>query len=620
MPSTRVPAPVDLGKYGWKRHFSAETIAPGYYGCDLDGGMHVNVTAAQYTAVHKYTWARGSAPVLVVDAGHALEPGSCKHAEVQVDVLNNSASGSQYNDKGMSGRIGGLRVFFVMKWVQPDLRSNCTVDMAGTVVWSNSTLSPGTSAAGASAGAGVLFQCDPGATPALDVYVAISFISIEQAWDNLRADTNSLALSFADIVAETRGKWTQALAPVQAAPSAHLDDMTRLYTGLYHALMAPTLFSEVGGNYVGFDGKVHGSDAKSGLRYSDMSIWDIHRTQVPLMSVVAPRVLRDCVRSLLNMALEGGGPTELALECMVNASVLPHTKCGRDVEDWLQLGYIPYEKSTHGACETLAYSYDDFSVGRFAEALGNHTVAGPFKARGQNYRHVWDPSVKQMCPKTTAGKWDCPPTFLDVFDKRYVEGDAMHYRWFVPHDVPGLISLFGSNATFCHELSTFMFRSRDDPSNLLPNPYYWPGNEPDIMSGFLFNFAGCAEYTQEYTRWFAEHKFTLGPEGIPGNDDYGTMSSWLVWTLWGLYPLAGSDTLFIASPAFPSVNITNPSTGSTVRIIAHGASRTSVFVQRLEVNGKAHTFPFLRHDECFGIPQECTLEFWMSDKRSTWFA
>jgi len=229
-----------------------------------------------------------------------------------------------------------------------------------------------------------------------------------------------------------------------------------------------------------------------------------------------------------------------------------------------------------------------------------------FYKRSKNYKNVWNSQYKFFCPKTSDGIWNCPPTWIDTFDERYVEGDAWHWRWFVPGDVNGLIELFGSNESFVSELDYFMYNSRYDPFNLLPNPYYWAGNEPDILAPWMFNFANRPDLTQKYVRWVMDNKYTVKPDGLPGQDDYGTLSCWFIFGALGFYPRSGSTTFMLGSPLFPKVTIVRPVGNLTV--IAHNWDKDRFFVEKVVVNGAEVTSSFIDWNDIKG---QSVIEFWL---------
>jgi len=283
------------------------------------------------------------------------------------------------------------------------------------------------------------------------------------------------------------------------------------------------------------------------------------------------------------------------------------------VQAWYQYGFIPFDIDPKGACWTLDLSYDSWAAATMAKALGFEQDYNLFINASQNWRQVFNPEYKFFCPKTIAGVWQCPETWIDVFDSKYVEGDAWHYRFFVPGDVSGLVQLFGTQY-FSQELEYFMYYSQWDPSNYLPNPYYWAGNEPDILSVYEFNYAGRPDLTQKYLRWLMNNEYTADPSGLPGNDDYGTMSAWYLFGALGFYPIAGSTTFTLGSPIFNNLNITRPS--GNLAIFAYDASDANIYVQQASINGKSIniTNPFI---DWADLKNECLLQFWMGPNPPT---
>ena len=236
-----------------------------------------------------------------------------------------------------------------------------------------------------------------------------------------------------------------------------------------------------------------------------------------------------------------------------------------DIEFYLAYGYIPVEDNAHSAALTLSYSFDDYSASVIEEFIGNAysideyiTSANNSLNRALNYQLIFNTEVNLMCPKKADASWQCPKTSTskDAWDD-FVEGDAEHWRFFVPHDYEGLISLFPSSQAFEKTLLNFFERGEDIDAkigNSLPNPYYWAGNEVDIATPFLFNFVNCT-YTQYWTRKILKSRFSNEKNGLPGNDDLGTMSAFVLFTSIGLFPQAGTTRFFITSPVVDSVRI-----------------------------------------------------------------
>lgn len=289
--------------------------------------------------------------------------------------------------------------------------------------------------------------------------------------------------------------------------------------------------------------------------------------------------------------------------------------------DWEALGYCASESNAWAASCTLAYAYDDWAAAEMATEMGEPPeLIAMYRARALNYRHVWDNRTKLFCPRSKTGSFkvsavavrralasrgtahparcgtQCPldPAFLlDGGEKTggYVEGDAEQWKWFVPHDVMGLAELFGGKRAMARALDDFMTKSAQFKGTALPNPFYWAGNEPDILAPWLGSLIGRPDLTARFTRWVLDEYYARAqPDSLPGNDDFGTLSAWAVWGWLGWYPLAGTDTYILGSPRFPRA-ILRPfgAVNKTVELVAHGAGQHAIYVRCV---GVAH--PALR--------------------------
>ena len=406
---------------------------------------------------------------------------------------------------------------------------------------------------------------------------------------------------------------------------------------------------------------------------SDMSIWDTHRSWNPLMVLTQPDIAIAVVRSLARMTVEGGTVPRWPLAhgftgCMIGnhaaqlvldswvkglrdfdvdvlwsgllgqARFTNNTNLNRaDLRDYLTHGYCISDPGAaaakYAASCTLSYAFDDWALSQLSAALGKDpTLVSELANRSKSYRNVWEPNVRYFCPRNSSGAFECPSErelapeswitraeFGGDKIRGYVEGDAAQWRWFVPGDVPGMIALFGGNASFTDELEAFFENTTDlrfAQDTDVPNPYYWAGNEPGILAPWLGSLAGRPDLTAKFTRWVLDTYFTTMPNGIPGNDDFGTMSAWAVFGWLGFYPLTGTDTYMLGSPRFPHVRIKpygGDSEGPTLEIVAHGASSTAIFVQGCTWNGVNLTQPVLSHK---AIAVGGVLECWMTPVQS----
>lgn len=434
------------------------------------------------------------------------------------------------------------------------------------------------------------------------------------------------------------------------------DEMVQFYSAMYRTHMAPTQFDEYDAinkrrAYRGFDKKIHFLPSTMEHYYSDMSIWDTFRSEMPWLTLLNYQLSTDAVNSLGLMFEKGGDlprwpmadgytncmigthaiivitdsgmrgahvKSDLLYAAMLQAATKRQENAGRtDLEHYLSKGWVTYESTSKGACHTLEYAYDDWALGNYASKfMGDETSAKKFWNRSLNYRHVWSSKDQIFCARKVDGEFLCPSTWINVFDPTYVEGDAWHWRWFVPHDPQGLIQLFGSSQLYIQQLDYFMNKSIDFPNHLLPNPYYWAGNEPDIFAPWMFSFGGRPDLTQKWTRYIVDTQYSSSADGVPGNDDFGTLSAWYLFAVLGFYPQAGSDLYIVGSPKFSHVTINRPSDIGNLEIFAYSASPSNIYVSEMRINGKAidlKSTPWFSHDL---ISSSSKIEFWMTDKPS----
>ena len=266
---------------------------------------------------------------------------------------------------------------------------------------------------------------------------------------------------------------------------------------------------------------------------------------------------------------------------------------------------------------TLAYAFDDWAMSELSDLLGKpQATVNYFAKRSLSYRKTFDPESRFFCPRFRNGTFSCPaefaPELVQGGDKvgGYAEGDAWQWRWFVPGDVPGLIELLGGRTSFVKELETFFDKTPGFiGGTALVNPYYWAGNEPDILAPWLFSLAGRPDLTAKWTRWVLDRYYTTKPDGLPGNDDFGTLSAWAVWAWVGFYPLTGTDDYMLGSPRFPHIRIKPQGGGPVIDVRAHGASATAVYVSGCTWDGQNLTRPVLSHA---ALARGGALECWMT--------
>jgi predicted alpha-1,2-mannosidase len=438
-----------------------------------------------------------------------------------------------------------------------------------------------------------------------------------------------------------------------------------LHTANFRTRMTPAVYTEgESGLYRGFDGAVHnataerasytGEDSRGASKafYSDLSLWDTHRSQNPWLLLTDQPVAVGILRSFAEITVQQGAfpkwtTANHEVGCMVGvpgaALVLdaatmglaakfnlaaiqqalqrqatqPDAKNGRkDVEFYLEHGYVSAEEVEEGSSHTLSYAFDDYLLAGISMAVGAEEDSAAAARRANNYRNIFDSSAQLMCPKSASGEISCSSEPQRDF-KHYIEGNALHWTYFVPHDVDGLKSLYASDTAFESGLEAFFEQYaafQTAYGTILPNPYYWGGNEVCMLTPWLFNFGKQCHLSQRWSRSVAKELFTTAPSGIPGNDDYASMSSWLLFASLGVYPMAGQGYFMVGSPRVKeaALRLTHlDGATSMLTIRAYNNSAENVYVQKLLVNGRVWTSPRLPSG-VLADPGGCMLEFFMA--------
>ncbi|CAF3392334.1 unnamed protein product [Rotaria socialis] len=555
---------------------------------------------------------------------------------------------NRYNYRRPFSKLsGGVTTYFVITFT----------NWTNFGVWTNGHLVQGqTTTDGCSSGAYVILPDDQQQVTA---YVGISFISIEQAHINLQVQTE---LQLFDSIRElVQQKWFNEISRFEVSAEWNREAEIKFNTAIVHSLSSPTQWDESNGVYLGFDGQVHTKPDYMEHIYTDLSIWDIFRTQIPFIIFHDSQRANDIIHSIMLNVEQGGDLPKwpfanIYTNCMIgsHADIMLsdlimkrehniHLNMTQVIEalrkvanqaqkhdsrfdspTYIKYQYVPYDMDSKSASQTLSYAYDDWAIGNVMYAAGLVDEAQEYYNRSLWFEHIFDNKTKFFCPRNSTGEFYCPSNEieqLNPFDNLYVEGDAWHYRFFVPHNTRRLIDLFGGPEIFVHELDTFFMRSQIWTSTILPNPYYWAGNEHDLFSVWQFHYSNRSDLTQFHSRWLLDHVYTTNPDGIPGNDDYGTMPAWYIFASMGFYPLAGSSTYLIGSPAFDRITIRRNNGQCTLTIIVHNNSPENIYVERLLLNGQIlSTFPFIDHVDhlqCSTGASSVQLDFFMSSTFST---
>lgn len=639
-----VPHPGPVNGEKRQRSFASfshdrEVAFPGYYAVSFPKlGILAELTTTPRVGVHRYVFSKDIEPHILIHVTNTLGNGTSKEGAVRVLEGAPEIEGSTRTFGTFASRHGGTKVYFAARF-------NRAFSTFGT--WSGKSFKLRRAAAtGDDVGVDVSFEKSD-SPQAVELKLAISYVSLENARANLEAEAADD--DFDAVLAKAKQTWEKALSLIRVEGGTDRQK-TIFYTALYHTLLMPTRFSDVGGEYPGFDGQIH--QAKGFEYFTDMSLWDTFRTVHPLYMLIAPREQRDMVVSLVTMARQGGhlprwpaadGYTnsmfgtpadiviagsylkgirdfdaEFAYRSMRDMALGPletgSRVSGREgSEAYNRLHYCPAELMDGAVSKTLEFAYADSAIARLAAALNHSQDAAMFAGRAQYYKNLWNPETQYFQPRDSQGVFTTPfdPLLLTYFDfggKRtndYVEGSALQWRWAVPFDPQGLVSLFRGPEYFVSELETFFARSQPKVG-ALPNAYYWHGNQPDLHAAYLFNAANRPDLTQKWVRWILDHKYGDQANGLDGNDDGGTLSAWYVFSSLGMYPIAGTEKYELGSPLWKRAEIRLGT--KTLEIVADHFAPDHIYVQKVWLNGVAIDRTWLKHDE---IAQGGVLRFEM---------
>ncbi len=605
-----------------------EVASAGYYAVQLPAiDCLAELTTTQHVGAHRYTFGSDKDARLLLDATSFLIGGRAEEGKVKIDPQAMEVTGESRVFTGFTGRYGGLKGYFVAKFDTP-FESYST--------WSEGkTQADSTEAFGNDTGADINFGNIKG--KAVELKVGISFVSLENARENLEAEAGDL--DFDGIRDKSVFDWEDALSSIKIE-SDDPEINTIFYTALYHTMIMPTNFTDVNGQYLGFKEKV--GLAEDFTYRTDLSLWDTFRTTHPLYALIAPQVQLDSIKSLILMAKEDGifprwpsgtgdsgsmfgtpanmviaesylkgiddFQVEEAFEFMKSASLQTWgagKEAHQDLKAFLDYGYVPADLTKNSVSKTLELACADGSIALLAQALGREDDAALFREKSMNYKNIWNPDTKYFQGKNADGSWEkLPPLnytsyYDDIFSTKvaysYCEGSIRHWRWSVLHDTSGMLELFGSDY-FVSELDNFMKDASRNRAALNPGGGYWLGNEHDIHTPYLFCDAGRPDLTQKWVRWSLENRHSTDTDGLDGNDDAGTLSAWYVFSAMGFYPIGGTDEYRIGSPNLEKA-IVDMGQGKTLTISVENQNSKNVYVQSVSLNGQRLNSPTLKHSQ-----------------------
>lgn len=619
-----------------------EVAKPGFYSVLFDNKIKASLTASTRAGFHKYQFPAAESGI-IIDLHHNLN--NQKVLESSIEIISTTEIRGMRLTEGWSKRD---YVYFHAKFDKPFsvklYKQN--KEVSGVALNDQNVKA-------------VLTFANP---KEVNVKVGISAVDQKGALNNL--DTEITDWNFEKTRALANNLWEEQLQKIKVEGGSQNEKII-FYTGMYHAFIHPSTYSDVDKRYRGQDLKIHTLD--KGTYYTVFSLWDTFRAQMPLVSLIQPSKTTEFINSLLLKYQQGGllpmwdlaanytgtmigahsttviadaytkgirgYDTELAYKAMKRS--IPYDTTGIKVNhpaiwEWLMtkgkqynqdLGFIPADKDVIFATSRgLEYAYCDWALAQVAKDMGKTDDYKWLSERGTRYQKYFDKETGYMRALDSNGKFIGPfnPSYSNHMNSPYCEGNAWQWTWFVPQDVPGLINLMGGKAPFEKNLDA-LFNTKAvvegeeasaDISGLIGQ--YAHGNEPSHHIIYFYNYINKAYKTQELADKIMKEQYRNAPDGLTGNEDCGQMSSWYIFNALGFYQVApGDPTYTISRPLFAKATIALEN-GKKLVVKTLNNSSKNKYVASVSLNGTVLKTPFFKHSD---IVNGGELVFKMTDKK-----
>lgn len=576
-----------------------EKASAGYYSVLLkDEGIKVELTATTHVGMHRYTFDPDKLASVIIDLAHLLDNEFIYEAQLEC-TTDNEIVGMRRT----RGWTDNQYVYFVAQFSKP---FQSVEFVEGKKMISTESKISGTDLQA------VLTFDDKNGEP-LIVKVGLSIVSVDNARENIEAEVKDF--NFDAVCAAARTAWEKALSSI-VVEGGSTDDLKNFYTAMYHAMVVPNTASDVNGQYRRHDMQI-GQLPEGKVQYSTFSLWDTFRAWHPLMTLIDNTLVNDMINSFLNIydasgelpiwSLSAGetgtmigyhsasviadaylkGIRRFDAEKALAALIASSEKNKKGADYYIKYGFIPSDIKKESISCLLEYAYDDWCIAQLAKAMGKDDVYQTYIQRSQNYTHVFDGSTCFFRAKRLDGNWETPFNPYEV-GRAYTEASAWQYRFSAPHDVHGLMQLFGSKEAFTTALDSIFTAESvagdlQDITGLIGQ--YVHGNEPSHHIAYLYNYVGEPWKTQEITRRLLHEMYQSTPEGISGNEDCGQMSAWYIQSCLGIYSVCpGSNEFALTTPLFEKAVMTLAS-GKTLTILANNPQK-NLYISKVELNGQ----------------------------------
>jgi predicted alpha-1,2-mannosidase len=627
---------------GYRSRFSHddETAEPGYYSVVLrDYDIRAELSATERAGIHRYTFPKSDSSHFILDLVHSFSNTPILWAFLKI-VGNDTIVGG----RSLKGWAPGREMYFAMQFSKP-------FDSWEIVSEDKRLDSSVREAKGTSLKCLVHFQTTD--QEKILVKTGISGVSEDGARKNVTTEISEW--DFDKVRRAADDSWNTNLSRIKVETRSPRQ-RTIFYTGLYHMMVAPTLFDDVDGQYRGMDGEVH--QLPTGAHnYSTFSLWDTYRAAHPMYTLILSDRVPDFVNCLMRMANEsphgvpvwplqgketgcmtGYHSSSVYAEAWVKGlkgidftQVYPALR-RRAMDDdyrglgyYRKLGYIPCDKEEESVSKTMEYVYDDWAVAHVAKAVGAVDDYKLLVERSKNYKNLFDSSAAFIRPRLENGQWSEPFTATEMGHSKqwrdYTESDPWETTFSIQHDPAGYIKLFGGDKAFLEKLDNLFTASSQLPPDAPPDiagmvGQYAHGNEPCHHMAYLYSYAGVPHKTQELVHTLLEMEYDDQPDGLAGNEDCGQMSAWYVISALGFYavdPVSGNYVF--GSPLVDRAEV-DLGRDKTLKISVKRMSPSDAYIQSVTLNGKAHHRLWFRHSD---IVNGGEIEFVLGPKPSTEF-
>lgn len=592
-----------------------ETATPGYYAVHLlRYGIDVEVTASERVGWHRYRFPKGKEAQVIIDMEEAVKSLMFRKGTIDsyLQVINDTTVvGYRLSDEWAKDH----RIYFAARFSSP--ATSNTLYLHNTAVDRDSI-----------GGDNVKGSFYFNGTEELLVKVALSYTSVEGAIRNLAAETTDW--DFDAITAQARNKWNESLSVVDYQTSDE-NQKKLFYTALYHTQISPSLFSDVDGAYRGADGKVY--QKQQFTPYTIFSLWDTYRAVHPWFTLVDTKT-SDYINTLIDITEKQGRLPVWHLagnetDCMTGMHSVPvivdatlKNIAGIDPQRAYQAvvgfastnygglplinqyGYIPADKEMWSVAKGLEYCIDDYAVAQLAQRLGQTADYERYMARSKGYAHYFDTLTGFMRGRLANGAWRTPfnPSHSIHLEDDYVEGNAWQYTWLVPHDVEGLIALFGGEESFIQKFDSLFTVSSAlnegasvDITGMIGQ--YAHGNEPSHHILYLYAFAGKQWRTAQEISKVYNQFYKITPDGLIGNEDCGQMSTWYIFSSLGFYPVNPVNGMYVFGTPLAEKATIRLANGKEFVVRSLNSSPSNRYIQSVKLNDILYPHSYIMHED-----------------------